>query len=247
MVRRGNLAEMEFHFTFSKLEKQLISAKEYGYQFITCQDYVKAKSAKKIPCPVVVSRVDIDFSCRKSRRLAEIFNRIGGKATFFVRLHAPEYNPFDFENYRCLKYIRDSGNEIGYHSEIVDQAAIWQEDPADCLRRDISVLNHMLGIQIKGVASHRGMTGLNNLDFWSDKKPAEFDLLYEAYDKEPTFNLFDTSFYISDSEWIRWKCYRNGELVGADHRNFGQHIADKHQLIYLLIHPDTYFDEHFYE
>ena len=31
------------------------------------------------------------------------------------------------KNYRILKSIRDSGHEIGYHSEIVDQAAIWDE------------------------------------------------------------------------------------------------------------------------
>lgn len=237
----------EFHFTFSNLERQLIIAKESNYQFITCQDYIDARAIGNIPSLAVINRVDIDLSCKKAKRLAEIFNQLGIKATFFIRLHAPEYNPFDFENYRCLKYIRDSGHEIGYHSEIVDQAAIWQEDPADCLKRDINTLNCMLDIRIKGVASHRGMTGLNNLDFWSDRKPAEFGLLYEAYDKEPAFNLFGNSFYVSDSEWTRWKCYNNGELVENDHRSFGEHIIDQHRLIYLLLHPDTYFDEHFYE
>ena len=72
------------------------------------------------------------------------------------------------KNYRILKSIRDSGYEIGYHSEIVDQAVIWDENAEECLRRDIDVLNRMLDIEIKGIASHGGMTGLNNLDFWQE-------------------------------------------------------------------------------
>ena len=33
----------------------------------------------------------------------------------------------------------------------------------------------------EGVASHGGMTGLNNLDFWKDREPSDFGLTYEAY------------------------------------------------------------------
>ncbi len=187
------------------------------------------------------------MSVSKAERLLDIFDRLRIKASFFVRLHANEYNPFSFENYRILKAIRDSGHEIGYHSEIVDQAAIWGEDAAHCLRRDIDVLNHMLDIEIKGVASHGGMTGLNNLDFWKDRTPAEFGLAYEAYDKNDAFGLFDTSFYISDSEYTRWKCYNRGILCADDRRSFEEHLRTKYALIYLLIHPDTYFTNHIYE
>jgi hypothetical protein len=79
------------------------------------------------------------------------------KGSFFVRLHAPEYNPFSFENYLVLREIRDTGHEIGYHSEVIDQSAIWNEDAAQCLRRDLAVLSAMFDIQIKGVASHGGV------------------------------------------------------------------------------------------
>lgn len=237
----------DFQFTFANIERQLASAIDNGYKFLTCEDFARRKLTGTIPEKALVNRVDIDVSCKKARRLAEIFNRLGVKASFFVRLHAPEYNPFDFENYRSLAYIRDSGHEIGYHSEIVDQAAIWNEDAAECLVRDIDILNRILKINIVGVASHGGMTGLNNLDFWRDKNPADFGLIYEAYDKSDSFNLFDESFYISDSEWTRWKCYERGRLVLGDHRSLEEHLADGHQLIYLLIHPETYFDRHFYE
>lgn len=234
-----------FHFTFANIEAQYRAALDAGYEFITCLDYVTRKD--NLPALAIVNRVDMDFSVKKADRLRDIFDRLRIKASFFVRLHAPEYNPFSFENYRILKAIRDSGHEIGYHSEIVDQAAIWSEEAAECLRRDIDVLNRMLEIHTKGIASHGGMTGLNNLDFWKIHTATEFGLAYEAYDKSDTFNLFDRAFYISDSEWNQWKCYDKGTLCQGDRRAFAEHLTDWHPLIYLLIHPDTYFDRHFYE
>jgi hypothetical protein len=239
------MKKSEFHFTFANLVTQYQAALEAGYTFMTCAEFAKKKH--NLPTLTVVNRVDIDQSVLKADRLRDIFDRLGIKASFFVRLHAHEYNPFSFENYRILKAIRDSGHEIGYHSEIVDQAAIWKESAEDCLRRDIDILGKMLEIEIKGVASHGGMTGLNNLDFWKERKASDFGIMYEAYDKLPSFNLFNNSVYISDSEWVQWKCYKGGELCQGDRRSFVEHIYEKHSLIYLLIHPETYFDRHIYE
>lgn len=236
----------KFGFTFESIEEQFSLALGLGYKVLTCAEYVVVKKAG-FSGKLLVNRVDIDFSCKKAKRLADIFNRLRIKATFFVRLHAPEYNPFSFENYRCLKYIKESGHEIGYHSEVIDAAVIWDESDEECLRRDVDVLNRMLGIKVTGVASHGGMTGLNNLDFWKDKNPLDFQLLYEAYDRRSTFNLFHESLYVSDSNWTNWKCYENGVLREGDTRNLGEHCGNGHKVIYSLIHPDTFYDEHFYE
>ena len=233
------------NFTFQSLENQLNLAKQNGYQFITCAEFVKQK--KSLNSKTIVHRVDIDASPKKAERLCYIFESLGIKATFFVRLHAAEYNPFSFENYRILKGIAAAGHEIGYHSEVVDQQAIWNEDATDCLKRDLAVLNEMLGVKVKGVASHGGLTGLNNLDFWKNRDPSDFGLSYEAYDETEAFGLFKNSFYISDSEWYRWKCYDNGELIPGDNRSLAEHLRNNHPLIYLLIHPDTYYDKHIYE
>lgn len=238
--------ENKFTFTFDYIEKQFEEVLKSGYSIITCEQYIDYKK-KNSSHKIVVNRVDIDLSVKKTLRLVNIFNKLKIKATFFVRLHAPEYNPFSFESYRILKHIKDTGHEIGYHSEIIDQSAIWNEDAKECLLRDVEILNRMLGIEISGVASHGGMTGLNNLDFWKDRKPAEFGLLYEAYDKEPEFNLFQESFYVSDSEWLRWKCYDKGKLVEGNRNSLAEHTKDGHQVIHSLIHPDTYFDNHFYD
>ena len=179
--------------------------------------------------------------------MLDIFDKLSIKGTFFLRLHASEYNPFSFENYRVIKRLLDSGHELGYHSEIVDQSIIWNEKTEDCLKRDLMVLGNMFNYKVKSVASHGGNTGFNNLDFWKNNKPKDYNLLYEGYDREPEYNLFHEAFYISDSEWTKWKCYNNGKLVEGDNRSPSMHLKDKHQLIHLLIHPDTYYNHHIYE
>ncbi|MFC2097393.1 hypothetical protein ACFLSI_03560 [Bacteroidota bacterium] len=237
----------KFHFTFNNLEKQLSTALEKGYTFLCCKDYVRLKKENILPAKRIIFRVDIDLSVKKAERLGDIFKRLDINASFFIRLHAPEYNPFSFENYRIIKKLINNGNEIGYHSEVIDQSAIWNEDATSCLLRDIDIINRMFNIKISGVASHGGMTGLNNLDFWKDKKPVDFGLLYEGYDKEPDYNIFQEALYISDSEWTLWKSYNKGVLLENDRRSFEEHLADDVKTIHLLIHPDTYFNRHFYE
>jgi len=239
-------SQNKMRFTFDYIRAQFEDVLTCGYKVMTCRD-----CAEQSPSPedgkILVNRVDIDFSVSKAMRLARIFDDLQVKATFFIRLHAPEYNPFSFENYRILKHIRDCGHEIGYHSEVVDESQIWEESAVECLRRDLDVLNRMLDTEIVGVASHGGLTGLNNLDFWRDHEPSEFGLLYEAYDRRPPFDIFHRSLYVSDSEWTRWKCYREGVQVEGDERSLAEHAADGAQLIYSLIHADTYYDRHFYE
>ena len=238
---------MNYRFTFSKLSDDLKSVLDHGYKILTCSQFIDAKKSGELPMLTLVLRVDIDVSVKKAARLGEIFKDQGINGTFFLRLHANEYNPFAFENYRIIKQLIQEGNEIGYHSEIIDQAEIWNETPDDCLMRDIAVMELVFGIKIRGVASHGGMTGLNNLDFWVTRKPSDFGLDYEAYDKENAFNLFHNSRYISDSEWTKWKAYENGALIHDDRRSFREHLSDKCPLIYLLLHPETFFDRHFYE
>jgi len=234
-----------FDFTFQNLESQYLSALDKKYQIIRCVDFFNKSFQPDIP--MIVNRVDVDFSVKKAKRIWEIFEKLGIKGTFFIRLHAPEYNPFSFENYKIIKEIQNSGHEIGYHSEVVDQSKIWNEDSAECLRRDLAFFSTVFGVQVKGVASHGGMTGLNNLDFWEEKNPSDFGLTYEAYKGSDTDSLFKDSLYVSDSEWTLWKCYQKGQLLDGDNRSLSEHLVDRPDLVYLLVHPDTFFDHHFYE
>jgi hypothetical protein len=235
-----------WNFTFENLKQQYEEVLTQGYKVLTCKEYCMHKANAQYD-RVLVNRVDVDISPKRAEILSDIYSTLGIHATFFIRLHAFEYNAFSFENYRIFKKIRDAGHEVGYHSEIVDQANIWGEDPRDCLVRDIGVINQMLNIKIDGVASHGGITGLNNLDFWKNHKPGDFGLLYEAYDKEPEFNLFQESLYVSDSCWTHWKCYDNGQLAQDDRRSPAEHAADGKPVIAMLVHPETYYHKHIYE
>lgn len=230
----------QLNFTFENIENQYKEVIKHGYSIITCKSFALQRE-RKFKQKILINRVDIDISVKKAEKLGEIFNRLGIKASFFIRLHAKEYNPFSFENYRILKFLINTGHEIGYHSEIVDQSVIWNESAVDNLKRDIDIINRMLGIEIAGTASHGGLTGLNNLNFWKTHYASDFGLVYEAY------NWFDETFYISDSEWTQWKCYDKGKLIKNDRRSLAEHIKDSHPVIYLLIHSDTYFDNHIYE
>ena len=235
----------KLRWKFSYIKEEYKKVRELGYTFITCEEYFNKKHS--LPKNVVVNRVDIDFSLKKTEVLLEIFEELGIKASFFLRLHAPEYNPFSFEGYRIIKRIIANGHELGYHSEIVDQAEIWSEDPLQCLKRDIAIIETGFDIKVKGIASHGGNTGLNNLDFWKNTRAKDLGFLYEAYDHEPEFNLFQEAFYVSDSEWTQWKCYDKGTLRVEDRRSLSEHAQDKHPLMHFLIHPDTYYFRHIYE
>ncbi|MEJ7760620.1 MAG: hypothetical protein WKF55_13635 [Gemmatimonadaceae bacterium] len=233
-------------FTINYLRNQLKSVLDLGYRILTCDEYCQLPD-KMNAGRVVVLRVDVDLSLLKARMVLGVLRDLGVPATFFIRLHALEYNPFSFENFRILRQMIVEGHEVGYHSEVLDQAFIWQDDPERCLVRDLRVMEAMLEVRVRGAASHGGMTGLNNLDFWNHRKPADFGLDYEGYDREPSFNLFWNSLYVSDSEWTRWKSYRNGQLLDGDRRSIEEHAAAGERLIYALIHPDTYFVHHRYE
>jgi hypothetical protein len=234
-------------FTFDYIRGQYHAALDAGYDVLTCQQYVDRRAAGALAPLTLVNRVDVDFSIKKADRLRAIFGEMGIPASFFIRLHAKEYNPFDFENYRILKAIRDDGHELAYHSEIIDQSVIWDEDPSDCLQRDLAVMEAMLGVKVTGAASHGGTTGLNNLDFWRDRRADDYGLVYEGYETSGNFNLFDHSLYVTDSEWVRWKAYRGGQRLADDHRSLSDHVSERPPVIYLLVHPDTYFDRHVYE
>ncbi len=236
-----------YQFTYDRIKESYKTALEANYEIISCKEYFNKKQ-KGIESKLLVNRLDIDFSIKKAKPLLKIFKDFNIKASFFIRLHADEYNPFSFENYLILKQMLEDGHEIGYHSEIIDQSHLWNENAEKCLLKDIEVINKMLDTKIKGIASHGGLTGWNNLDFWKDKKVENYGLLYEAYDHEPEFNLFQESRYISDSVQPYWKAYENGKLMKGDKRSLDEHITeDAPQIIYLLLHPGFMFFNHIYE
>lgn len=230
------------NFNINHYKEFFSKALNLEYKIITCFDYFIDNYKKDDK--IIINRIDVDLDCKKAKDISDILRELGIKATFFIRLHAKEYNPFDFDNFLHIKSIINSGHEIGLHSEVVDCYEIFEEKSApQYIIKDIKIMNEMFDIKINGVASHRGITGFNNLDFWKYHHPKEFDLIYEAYDPK----LFNNCLYISDSQITSWKCYKNGNLQVGNDICFCEHLNIKPNLIYLLTHPMTYYKRHIYE
>lgn len=235
-------------FSFAELEKEYKAIKEYGYTIMGCLDYIRLNSqGERLDKErVVINRVDVDYSIKKCSKLVNIFAKLGIKGSFFIRTQGSEYNPFSFESYNVIRDIIREGHEIGYHSEIIDCAKICGTDPTEALKRNTSLLESMYDIRVHGIASHGGLTGENNLSFWDRRDAKDLGFTYEAYDKS-NLGAFYNGIYVSDSEVTRWKTYMQGKLVLGDRRKPSEHVLDGPQLIYMLIHPENYYEKHIYE
>lgn len=221
-------------------------AQRQGYVSLTCRDYVERRHALDAGTKYLVLRIDVDRSPAKTRRMAAMFADAGMAATFFFRLHSPFYNLLSYPAMEVLCELDRMGFELGLHCEPLDVALVRNEDPVQSLRRDIEMFRVLLGHDFPGAASHRERVGLNNLEFWKDHKPAEFDLAYEAYDDD-SFGLFQVGTYVSDSELTRWKVFKQGELVEGDDRSLREHLSNGNRLVYALLHPFLFRDRHAFE
>lgn len=229
------------NFTFKHYEEIFAAALRLGYQTITLHEYFSG--AYDATIPTIVNRIDIDVHIGRIGRIARIFSELGIKATFFPRIHSKDYNLFTFSWFNQMKELIGLGHEIGIHSEIIDMQVICEEDPARLVHVEKKMMEDFFTIPIYGFASHGDFTGNNNLDFWKTHTPKEFGLEYEAYDE----SLWNNCRYVADSEVIRWKTYKNGKLANGDNRCICQHLPDKEPLLYLLTHPESYYDKHFHE
>jgi hypothetical protein len=225
-------------FTWKQLQALLIRAREGGRATMTCRDARAARDVNRLPRRTLVMRVDVDRSPAAALAMAEVFRVHGCRATFFYRLHAPDYDLTQSSAQAHLRSVCDMGFEIGLHCEPLVVAALTGRPPERVLAEDVYALNDILGESIVGTASHGDARypHINNLDFWNDHRPESFGLLYEAYD-ERTFGLFQISRYVSDSELVRWKAYDFGVLRKGDHRTLEEHLDDTDLPIYALVHP----------
>ncbi len=218
---------MPCNFSYSHYEKILKDAKRLGYRIVTCGDFAK----KQPKPPYIVLRHDIEFYPDRAAELAKIERRLGVKSTYFVRLHANEYNPFGYKTYDALKIIASCGHEIGLHEESTDFSRIFREDLAGVLRRDKAVLELLLGKKVRGFSSHRDFTGYDNLALWRKNNPKKYGFEYHAYEDR----FFKGATYVSDS-LVSWKSYENGRLT---HRKdcLCKYVAERKPRIYALVHP----------
>lgn len=228
-------------FTFDEYIKIFEAAKRFDYDVITVRSFFEGtyNKARKI----IVNRVDVDVKINRVPKVLDAWSKTGAVGTFFLRLHAPNYNLLNIGNLQIARSILSSGCEVGLHTELEDIKGFLAVDPATVLREEVDLLESFLSTKIVGSASHGDMTAFNNLDFWRSHKAADFGLLYEAYDSQ----LWENCRYISDSEWTRWKAYDNGTLRPNDRRSPVEHMSEGLPVICLLTHPESWYDHYIHE
>lgn len=209
-----------------------------GYKFLRMREF-QMPEVRDLPLTVFL-RIDVDFSLSKTHEILDLLRRHDVAATFFLRTRAVEYNLLSSEGLDLVDRIKAHRHEIGLHTELEEISLHREKDAADFLQEDLTVLRDFLGISVIGSSAHGSGSTTNNLDFWRARKGEPFGLLYEAYECSDNFNLFNSSVYISDSNWTYWKSFSAGKLVVDDHRGPCEHLTSKPERINLLIHPDTY-------
>ncbi|MCL6274278.1 hypothetical protein M3P19_09670 [Muricauda sp. 2012CJ35-5] len=63
----------------------------------------------------VILRHDIDFDTDAALQTARIENKLGVKATYFFLMTNSSYNPFDKDNLKAIKEIKELGHKITIH------------------------------------------------------------------------------------------------------------------------------------
>lgn len=227
-------------FTFTSLESSLKQIQTLGFKFFTMKDYQLRPKEK-----VCYLRVDVDFDPGRVIEILNIVNRLNIPTTFFFRVFSPNYNPTSIACLELYRLIDNAGHEVGLHHDAIVASDILKISPIQAFWMQKKILELAIGKKILGSASHGSRYPMNNQDLFSHFSLEQLDLHYQAYDMEPG-GLFFESRYVSDSEWTRWKAYDCGRLLDNDPRAPELHALDSN-LLYVLVHPDTYYKVHSFE
>jgi len=178
-------------FTFAHYREILEKALDLGYVFNTFDGYEEVSAPR-----LILLRHDIDLSLDNCLRLARIEHELGVQSTFFVRVHARLYNPFEFQSYKKLREIESLGHEMALHYEPGFALAV-DEDEELMVRREKTILESVLNHPVVSASAHLpGKTGSTICD--ANKE--SFSIKYDAY--SPRF-IKDFK-YLSDSNG-RWR------------------------------------------
>lgn len=192
-------------FAVAHYREILERALEMGYAFSTFSDHANVDSPR-----LLLMRHDLDLSMHNNLRFARIEHELGVRATYFIRVHARLYNPFEYHSYRSLQEIESLGHEIGLHYEPGFALAVG-EDEAAMVRREKRILETILDHPVVSASAHLpGKTGTTV----TAQNKNDFGLEHEGY--EPHF-LNGEFKYLSDSNG-RWREGCLCEHLGAHDR-----------------------------
>jgi peptidoglycan/xylan/chitin deacetylase (PgdA/CDA1 family) len=141
---------MPCSFRFEHYKEILEKALKNGYKIIRFKDLLLNLNEKR----VILLRHDVDSRLDRALECARLEKSLGVSATYFIRVHSPQYNPFEYKSYKILREIKETGHEIGLHYEVVYLNYLTGEDMLNLLEREKKVLESIINEEIKSAAPH---------------------------------------------------------------------------------------------
>lgn len=215
-------------FKLSHFKEVFKRAKKLGYVFTTFRDYEKVAASNRL----IILRHDIDFRVDRAYEIAKIEKDLGIRSTFFVRLHAKEYNPFEYISYTILRQIKDWGFEIGLHFEALDIGHITGEDVVNLFKREKTILEEILKVKVVSAVQHGDFSGVSRNKenhFFNNYTKEDVGILNHPFEDR----FFKKMKYISDS----FGSWREGCMC--------QHIG-KFDSLQINIHPIYWFHKFYH-
>ena len=148
-------------------------------------------------------RHDVDFSPVAAHKIGLQEASIGVRSSFFIRLHAPNYNALAVDNLRIWMALFDLGHTIGLHFE-PELGPTWAGNDNERLRRELRLLRGALGYDIGEISVHCASQYFMDNMFVTALRLNNVSLLQEEVK------------YLSDSAG-RWREGCFCEWIGATH------------------------------
>lgn len=168
-------------FTLSSYIDLLRAIKGAGYRFFPSANIVGMQPN------TVFLRHDVDFSLGLALPMAEVENRLGVGACYYVLLSGP-YNPCSAASINAMKKLREMGHEIGLHYDL----SLYPDDPVLARKRldsEVAFLQELSGGDVKTIVMHEPSRG--HEDFFLDAH----GYINPTYFQKTNLDLL----YISDS------------------------------------------------
>ena len=103
--------------------------------------------------PYLALRHDVDYSPSSALRMAELEQKLGVTATYFVLFSDRFYNLHECRNVQIIRRISALGHEVGLHYD-PSQYQIYDNCSEKTLKIEITLLEHLLGKKVYSIARH---------------------------------------------------------------------------------------------
>lgn len=168
-------------FTIKKYKELISALKDAGYEFVTYAEYCEGLRADKL----VVMRHDVDMSVERARRLAEVENEMGVKASYYFR------EKFIGDDVVCIASL---GHEVGYHYEDLVMEKGDVERAYARFIRNVYALREL--VDVKTITMHGAPTSsFDSKEMWRVCDYKKLGLI-----GEPQFDVdWNEMFYLTDT------------------------------------------------